>query len=77
MDFSGSTIWSMRSAPNLANHCLNSSAFLDGIDWMMRKMPWVSAQPTFCSPPLVLIKKRNNLSPPFVKLWVTLFHFLI
>ena len=40
---SGSIIWSIRCSPNWANHCLTGSAFFDGIDWMIRKIPCKSA----------------------------------
>ena len=37
MACSGSMVSSMRSLPTIASHALNGSAFLEGIDWMMRK----------------------------------------
>jgi hypothetical protein len=40
----GSAVSWMRSNPTFASHCLNGSAFFEGMDWMMRNSVSMLAQ---------------------------------
>ena len=45
---SGSCSWSMRSDATWAIHCLMGSALWEGMDWIRRKIPFVSAVISLC-----------------------------
>ena len=81
---SGSMVWLIRSAATWAIHCLNGSAFLEGMDWIMRNIPSRLAKFSFWGPPGVRTTRGvDNLSPPFGKfrfaashLWKVIFWIL-